>query len=418
MPSVKSKITKRALKLIPDNRGSEFFLWDTELKGFCVRAYKSGRNIYAIRYKRGFDQGWHKIADAEIMTPEQARKEAKQLLAGVARGDLPKPPEIHSSMPRTVAQLIDAFLLQGPIDRPDKRQSSWDNDKRYLNNHARPLLGKKPYGELKPADIARFQDDVLKGKSARPPKNKKGHGVRGGRGAAVHAVRSLSAALGWAVDREWIDANPVSKIKKMKDGSRERYLSKDETIRLVAAIEELLVEKEITQDQIDILNLVALTGARRGEILALKWNEVYFERSLLLLPPARHKTGGVNHPKAIPLSTAAIEILANRAESDERSSEFVFPSPRSKSGHIEQVRHSWDKLKERSKISGMTIHDFRHAYASFAINDGASLAHIGANLGHKRISTTERYAHLRAGVGANVAEIVGKTYAEAGKKAI
>jgi len=415
MPSVKFKITKRALKLIPDNRTSEFFLWDTELKGFCVRAYKSGRSIYAVRYKRGFDQGWHKIADADVITPEQARKEARQLLAGVARGELPKPPVVDSTIPRTVSQLIDAFISEGPIDRPDKRQSSWDNDRGYLNNHARSLLGKRAFRDLKPADIAKFQDDVLKGKSARPPTNKKGRGVRGGRGAAVHAVRSLSAALGWAVDREWIDSNPVSKIKKMKDGSRERYLSKNETRRLVQAIETLLQENEITSDQIDILNLVALSGARRGEILALKWSEVDLERGLLLLPPARHKTGGANRPKAIPLSTPANTILAKRSTADDRSPDFVFPSARSKSGHIEQIRHSWDKLKKRSKIDGMTIHDFRHAYASFAINDGASLAHIGANLGHKRISTTERYAHLRAGVGATVAEAVGKTYADAGK---
>jgi len=410
MPSVKSKITKRALKLIPENRPTEFFLWDTELKGFCVRAYKSGRSIYAIRYKRGFDQGWHKIADADVMTPEQARKEAKQILAGVARGDLPKPPIVDSEAPRTVAQLIDAFLDKGPIDRPDKRQSSWDNDRGYLNNHARPLLGKRPITDLKPADIAKFQDDVLKGKSATPPRSKKGRGVQGGRGAAVHAVRSLSAALGWAVEREWIDANPVSKIKKLKDGSRERYLTKDETRRLVTAIEELLEKGDITQNQIDILNLVALTGARRGEILALNWSEVDLDRGLLLLPPARHKTGGTNHPKAIPLSSPANAILLKRSQAGDRSTDFVFPSARSKSGHIEQIRHSWDKLKKRSKIKDMTIHDFRHAYASFAINDGAALAHIGANLGHKRISTTERYAHLRAGIGAEVAESVAKSY--------
>ncbi|GJL96066.1 MAG: integrase [Hyphococcus sp.] len=416
MPSVKSKITKRTLKLIPENRDAEFFLWDTELKGFCVRAYKSGRSIYAVRYKRGYDQGWHKIADADVITPEQARKEARQLLAGVARGELPKPPAVDSGAPRTVAQLIDAFLAKGPIDRPDKRQSSWDNDKGYLNNHARPLLGKKPIKELKPSDIAKFQDDVLNGKSARQPINKKGRGVRGGRGAAVHAVRSLSAALGWAVDREWIDTNPVSRIKKMKDGSRERYLSKDETNRLMTAIDMLLEKEEITHDQIDILNLVALTGARRGEILALKWVEVDLERNLLLLPPARHKTGGVNHSKAIPLSAPASAILTKRNDANDQSPEFVFPSERSQSGHVEQIRHTWDKLKTCAKISNMTIHDFRHAYASFAINDGAALAHIGANLGHKRISTTERYAHLRTGVGSSVAETVGKTYLAARKQ--
>ena len=414
MPSIKAKITKRALKLLPAKRDAEFLLWDTELKGFCVRGYKSGRNIYAIRYKRRHDQGWHKIADVEVMTPEQARKEAKQILAGVAVGELPKPPEVDRDAPKNISQLIDKYLTDGPIDRPDKRQSSWDNDSGYLNNHARPLIGKKKLAELRPADLSKFQDDVLRGKSARPKKSGKGRAIRGGRGAAVHAVRSLSAALGWAVEKEWIESNPTSKIQKLKDGTRERYLSESETKRLATAIKSLLTEGKITQDQIDALNLVSLTGARRGEILGLKWDEVKLTARLLLLPPTRHKTGGVNHPKAISLSSIAASILEKRRNQHSESEEFVFPSKQSRSGHIEQVRHTWLKIKERAQIKNMTIHDFRHSYASFAINDGAPLAHIGANLGHKRASTTERYAHLRAGVGAKVAETVGSTYEKAG----
>ena len=416
MSSIKAKITKRALKLLPKTRETEFLLWDTELKGFCVRGYKSGRNIFAIRYKRGLDQGWHKIADVDIMAPEQARNEAKQILAGIARGELPKKPQIDTDTPRNISQLIDKYLKEGPVDRPDKRQSSWDNDKGYLNNHARPLIGKKKLADLRPSDLSKFQDDVLHGKSARKKKPGKGRAVRGGRGAAVHAVRSLSSALGWSVERGWIESNPASRIKKLKDGKRDRYLSESETIRLVGAIQKLLGEGKITQDQIEILNLVALTGARRGEILGLKWNEVLLDKKLLLLPPLRHKTGGANHPKAIPLSSTASEILLSRLNREQSTDEFVFPSDRSKSGHVEQVRHTWEKLKERAHIDDMTIHDFRHAYASFAINDGAALAHIGANLGHKRISTTERYAHLQAGIGAGVAEAVAKTYAQHGER--
>jgi len=58
------------------------------------------------------------------------------------------------------------------------------------------------------------------------------------------------------------------------------------------------------------------------------------------------------------------------------------------------MSHTWEKIAARAKIKDFRIHDFRHAYASFAINAGESLKMIGATLEHQRASTTERYAHL------------------------
>src|SRR5690606_12986745 len=110
------------------------------------------------------------------------------------------------------------YLEEGPRDRPDKRASSWANDKCYLNNHVRVLLGKRIVDELRPKDISQFQNDVLNGKSARKKPAGLGKPVKGGAGAAVHAVRSLSATLGWAVERELISGNPCDRIRKMQDG--------------------------------------------------------------------------------------------------------------------------------------------------------------------------------------------------------
>ncbi len=408
------KITKRTVDLLEPDGAKELRLWDTEIKGFCVRIKPSGRKVYSVTYRHRGRFRWYTIGKhGDPWTPEQARQRAQEVLGDVARGiDTATAEKEETTKGMTVASLIDLYLSQGPIDRPNKRASSWANDKSYLNNHARRLLGNRLIDELKPADLARFQYDVVSGKSARPKKNGRGRPTTGGVGAASHAIRSLSAALGWAAERDFIQANPCDRVRKMADGFRERYLSKEEARRLFKAIDELHKEDEIVQSHVDCIELLSYTGARRGEICALKWTEVDFEQAILILPPLRHKTGGQNQPKVIPLSAGSVEILKRRREQAKNKSLFVFESPNSRAGHVTNLRHTWEKITRKAELDDFRIHDFRHAYASFAINSGQSLKMIGANLGHKKMSTTERYAHLLVDARRSVAEGIQDIYDE------
>jgi len=412
------KITKRAVDAFTATSGKRARLWDSELKGFCVQAYPTGRKVYVVGYSFGARYRWITIGKhGDPWTPEAAREKAKAILGDIANGDDPAEKkaaarEAASIRKLTIAHLIDRYLEEGPIDKPDKRASSWANDRCYLTNHVRPLLGSVPIADLRPRDVSKFQNDVLKGVSARARPNKRGRNLTGGKGAAVHAVRSLSAALGWAVQRELIDGNPCTKIEKLQDGARLRYLTDEEARRLFKAIDDLLRSGELTQAQVDCISLISFTAARAGEIKGLRWEEVDFERKLLLLPPLRHKTGGMNTPKAIPLTDSCLEILRRRSHT-KKDGEFVFASPKSKSGYVQNIRHSWKKITERADLQNFRIHDFRHAYASFAINSGQSLKNIGANLGHRKASTTERYAHLLVESRRPVAEGVEAVYKRA-----
>jgi len=413
MPSEKARISKRSIAQIPTVIESEYKLWDVDLKGFCVRAFPSGKRVYYVRFRRGRTQGWRKIANSDAMTPEQARHEARQLLAAVARGELKERNPTPTADEMTVEQLIERYLTEGRRDRPDKRESSWLNDKAYAENHIIPVLGKKKLKDLTPKLLAAYQQDVATGKSARRTGKKKSRGISGGPSAATHALRSLSTALTWAVEQEIIDSNPAFRVRKRQEPARQRFMSVEEAQRMFKAMDELLAEGDIIQDHADCLELIFLTGARKSEICQLKWMEVDFDRKMLILPPARHKTGGANAPKSIPLADRGIEILASRKGND---SEFVFPAPRSAAGHVVNVNYTWSKIRKRAKLDGFRIHDFRHAYASFAINAGMPLKMIGENLGHKRSSTTERYAHLLIDARRPVAEGVAKIYEMARKR--
>lgn len=418
------RITKRSVDAFSASGEKRERLWDTELKGFNVRAYPSGRKVYNVgcRIKGDGRYRWFNIGKhGDPWTPESARDEARNILAKASSGidpsiEIADKRKAESRDLLKVAELIDLYLTEGPIDKPDKRQSSWDNDKTYLNNHARPLLGKRIVVELETSDMSKFQNDVLIGKSAdalrKCKKTGKHRRVKGGRGAAVHAVRSFSAALGWAVKRKLIKENPCDHMEKMQDGVRERYLTHAEANALFTAIDDLLAEGAITQLTVDCITLTSYTAARVTEIKGLRWSEVDFERRLLLLPPLRHKTGGVNKPKAIPLADGSLDILLRRRGEATANAIFVFPSNRSKLGHILNVRHAFDKIVERAELVDFRVHDFRHAYASFALNAGESLKAIGANLGHKKQSTTERYAHLLVDSQRPIAAGVEAAYAQ------
>ena len=405
------RITKRTVDAMPLPVKGKARLWDSELKGFCVCAYPTGRKVYVIGYRdrstrfRWFTIGKH----GDPWTAEAARIKARELLGNVATGDFPHEKKIRERLDSTtVAELIERYLAEGPLDRPNKRESSWLNDKGYLYNHVVPHLGHIPFRELHRDQLVQFQHAVANGIAARR-KPKRGPTVRGGRGAAVHALRCLSAMYGWAISRDMAEKNPCQSVQRLADGRRDRYLSLDEARRLFSAMDELERTGVINPLHADCLRLIAYTAARKGEIMGLKWSEVDADNQRLLLPPARHKTGGANRPKAIPLSNDCMTIL-ERCRRHAGTSAYVFPIEPDGDMHIKTLAYTWDKVMAKAGITDFRIHDLRHAYASFAINAGFSLKAIGENLGHARASTTERYAHLLLDARRPVSEVVANAY--------
>ena len=193
----------------------------------------------------------------------------------------------------TIREISDLYLREGRADKPNKRESSWRTDETYARCHILPLLGARSAASLKPADIARWQADVVAGKTAgvRTLGYRRKSIVRGGKGAAARATRSLGAMLAWAVKRELIVANPVVLAPKFRDGQRERFLSDQEAIGLFSSMETLVAAKELRDDHADLFLLIALTGARLSEIRELRWEEIDLQHRLVLLQPDRHKTG-------------------------------------------------------------------------------------------------------------------------------
>jgi integrase len=381
------RITKRLVDAAAPSEIEQRF-WDAELKGFVFRVYPNGRKTFAVKYRVGARQRWATIGEyGSPWTVDEARTRARSILRDASDGLDPQGVKEERRRAVAVNDLIELYLVEGRKSKPTKKESSWGYDASCLRRHVAPLIGKQPATLLTKADIERLQADIKAGKTARQFKTKKRGVARiaGGPIIAGGVVRSFSAMMSWAEAEGIIAVNPCKGVKTVRSSKRERYLNGDEIRQLFKAADELVEEKEIVPQFAAAIRLLALTGARRAEILELRWNEVDLERARIVLPRERSKTG----EKIIPLNGASCALIKGQP----KVTEFVFPG-RGGKGPLIGVSHRWAAVRARAKLPGLRMHDLRHSFASFAVANGASLFLVGKALGHTQATTTERYAHL------------------------
>ena len=179
--------------------------------------------------------------------------------------------------------------------------------------------------------------------------------------------------------------NPCKFVRKYREKKRERFLNDEEFRRLGDVLTEMEAEKTLPVYPAAAIRLLMLTGCRRNEILTLKWEHVDLENGEIRL--ADSKTGA----RMVPLSPAAAQVLTQLPRV--KGNPWVIPGFKPKR-HLADLNHYWDRVRERADLQDVRIHDIRHSFASRALALGESLSMIGKLLGHNKIDTTSRYAHL------------------------
>jgi integrase len=272
---------------------------------------------------------------------------------------------------RTLAELVDRYSRdvipqKGWWARDQARQLRW----------WRAELGTRSLADMTPAVIAEARDKLARGITVR--------GRQRGPGTVNRYMAALSHALTIAVKEwGWLEDNPLRKVTKAKEPrGRVRYLADGERGRL---LEEC--RKSDSPDLYCAVVLALSTGARRMEILGLRWGQVDFARRAITL--LETKNGEI---RSLALVGHAFELMEERAKVRRIDTDLVFPG-RKKNRPVD-LRTPFETAVKRVGIEDFRWHDLRHSSASYLAMNGATLAEIAEVLGHKTLAMVKRYAHL------------------------
>ena len=361
------RITKRAVDaLCPAER--ERIVWDDDIKGFGVRVHPTGRKVYIVKYRHEGRSVKVTIGAHGPVTPAAARAKAAEIvtLAKTGRDVAGKTPGSRGGA--TVADLAGRFMKE--YAAAHLKPNTARLYRKIIENRILPRLGKRRVSDIGKKDVAGLHHEM---------RDVPGHANR----TLSVLSRMLTLAEVWEMRPEGV--NPCRHVKKYPEHRRERFLSDDEYRRLGAALRDAEKEGFVSRAAIAAIRLLMLTGCRSGEIMSLRWEYVDLELGELRLPES--KTGS----KVVHLGEPAVAVLQGipRREGDP----WVLPGAKLGS-HIAYLHDSWTRILERAGIENLRIHDLRHSFASGGLLVGEGLPMIGKLLGHTRVQTTARYAHL------------------------
>jgi integrase len=384
-----TKLTKRTVDAIRAAPGRDVFAWDTgdgAIKGFGVRMKPSGVAAYLVQY-RNREGRTRRLVLGRVgtLTPDQARTLAGDKLREAAQGGDPSAERKAARNAMTVAELCDWYLAEaeasrivGKKHRPIKA-STLAMDRSRIEQHVKPLIGRRAVAGLALKDIEDMQASIAKGKTAkaRPAKGRTGQ-TSGGRGVAARTVGMLAAIMAHAR----IPNNPARGVRRYADGKNKRFLTVEEIKTLGKAMMEAEAEGK-SRTGIAAVKGLLLTGCRRNEILALPWS--WLDAKARCIRFADSKSG----EQIRPLGLAAVEFLSSRP----KQGDWVFPAGKG-DGHFIGIPRVLDDLCERAGLADVSPHTLRHTFGSVAAELGFSEITIAGLLGHAARGVTQRYSHV------------------------
>ena len=360
------KLSKRTIDALAVERGDKVF-WDRDLPGFGIRVHATGRRIYVAQARTpGGLPRRVRLGRFEDMTAKQARQEAAEIIDRIRRGEDPllpaAPPE------PTVADLAARYMA-AHVD-VNCRPLTVETYRRVLKLQILPELG-----ALKLSEVDRSHISALHyGLRDKPAQANKAVGV-------FSKMFKLAVAWGMTPARP----NPCRSVKRYRERSCERFLTGDEYARLGRVLVEAETESTLMASAVAAIRLLLLTGCRRNEILTLRWDDIDRSAGELRLPDS--KTG----PRHVPLTPAVERVLARIPRIE--SNPWVIAG-RDRSDRLRRIDPYWNKLRARAGLEDVRLHDFRHSFASQALEIGEGLPVIARLLGHRTVMTTVKYAHL------------------------
>jgi integrase len=344
---------------------------DAQYPGLVFVIETSGTATFAWYRKVMGRPTWKKIGRHPECSLDYARSEASGYNQNLLKGDDP----FTSANGATLRDAFDRYCddhLSEHSKKPDKavKDARWQFDKYLSAWHERKL------DTIKDSDVASLQSKLRK---------------KPGLHTANRTLQLLRAVINFAISKRIFapeaGQNPVSGLTLYKEKKRDRFIQPDE----MAAVWSQL-DQEGNLDLRDFVVLALTTGARKSDVLSMRWKDVCKtatgEQFWKITDPKN------DEPYNVPLLPEAWQVLASRKLKYGVKSAWVFPRAKDPKKHVLDLKKSFDRFRKKVGCADLRVHDLRRTLGSWQAAQGTSLQIIGKGLGHKSSAATEIYARL------------------------
>ena len=289
---------------------------DSVTPGLCLRISAKGKKVFGVYLKV---QG--KPTDRTVGRPwpttsvDEARRLAKEVMGNLASGIDPQATKRAIRDESIIDDLFKDYLAIHA--KPRKR--TWKEDQRRFDGYLKPWRNRR-LSDVAASDVQNWHARI--GKEAGPY-------------AANRAHSLLRKMFNFARQRGWKGQNPAVGVLRFKERTRDRFLDAVELRRFFAALQ---AEPDSTARDFFLLSL--LTGARRANVLAMRWDDIDLERGLWRIPHEKSKSGDA---LMVILAPHVVTLLMERKETVGKSP-WVLPSKASKTGHYAEPKSAWARI--------------------------------------------------------------------------
>lgn len=365
MPNI-TKTFVRAAKCEEGKSKQEFY--DDTLKGFVLEVRSNGRKTYFLKViSPDGTRKSIKIADATLLDADTARTKALKLKRSIEEG---KDVIIDTPETQQKAPTLEEFYSEYYLPYVQKHIKSFEANRSLFKNHILPAFGSTPMNEIKKLQVMKLHTEMVHKKRLAPA-------------TANKTLIFISHAYNLAkeLELEAIEENPASGVKPFEENNaRERYLTKREAKKLLIA-----VHQSENRHLKYIIQMLILTGARRGEVLKARWRDFDEVQMNWTIPTTKN-----GKKRILPLTPKLYELYKTIPK---ESNTYLFISPKTKKPYT-SIFSSWNRARTKAGLADLRLHDLRHSYASALVNAGRSLYEVQTLLGHSTASMTQRYSHL------------------------
>ena len=332
----KASLTDLLVKALPSPAAGQTEVWDVKMPGFGIRISPSGTKAFVLVYRFQGRSRRLTLGRYPSMSLAEARAQAHQALVDLAGGNDPIAVKQAPAASGTIPAAIDMFIAMHC--EQNNKASTTKETTRILRANFSSTWRARNLADISKRDVVAVLDTIVQ---------------RGSLGSANHALSAIRKFFNWCVERGMLEVSPCFGVKNpAKNGKRDRLLSDAELLAVwrAAAVDGFPLAP--------IVQLLILTGQRRGEVTGLRWVDLDLDADLWSLPAEFTKAGRAH---AVPISPLAKRIVLAMPRVHDT---LLFPAR----GVSEKSYDGFNKAKSRLDLacgfSDWTLHDLRRTAAT------------------------------------------------------